>query len=171
MNEETEMEKEPTAEIKEVTAPTPEAQSTLESIEIAPPAIDATVRLGDIFQANAALGRLMSKELPFRVSYQLGKFARKFDKEIKIIEAARNNLIVKHGEEKDNGHSVSQDKMGEFMNDFGEVLATPSLMEAGPVKLNMAELDGLIITPTDLLALEKFIIIDEGTKTGDTPAK
>lgn len=123
-----------------------------------------TVRLGELAQAEPALGRLAKKELPLKVSFHVARLCRKVASEFRLFEEQRAALVRRLGEPMGtNGDMrVAPQHLAEFISQVDEVAAVVVTIDCPP--LTRAELEGvpqLALSPEDLLLIEPFL--REGT--------
>ena len=121
---------------------------------------------GEIFTAVNALDDLYEKEWPVRVSLSLAKLARKLQEPFKAIEQVREGLLKKHGTPNEMGRvSIKPEdaSWAKFAIGFNELMSQTTELVFDKVKLP-EEVDGkpVVIKPSLLVPLEKFIEIEEG---------
>jgi len=121
---------------------------------------------GEIFTAVNALNDLYEKEWPVRVSLALAKLSRKLQEPFKAIEQVREGLLKKHGTvDEKGGTSIKpeDENWSKFAEDFNELMSQTTELVFDKVKLP-EEVDGkpVVIKPSLLVPLEKFIEIEEG---------
>lgn len=110
---------------------------------------------GEVFNAVAAIRDLGKERLPVKGAYWLNRVLHKLNPEYLAIDVQRNDLIKKHGEEKDGKLQVLNGNLTLFMAEFGEVLAQEIEVDCPTIRLELLG-DGEI--PAALLVpLDKFI--------------
>ena len=114
----------------------------------------------EIWNARAAIQRLIEEKLPVKVSYGLAKIANKVNEQLKIIEEVRMGLLRKYGERTESGWEVknNSEKFGKFMEEVQELLAQEVELVIEKVTLP-TEINGELfqLEPRILMALEKFV--------------
>ena len=114
----------------------------------------------EIWNARAAIQRLIEEKLPVKVSYGLAKIANKVNEQLKIIEQVRMGLLRKYGERTESGWEVknNSEKFGKFMEEVQELLAQEVELVIEKVTLP-TEINGELfqLEPRILMALEKFV--------------
>lgn len=113
------------------------------------------LQLGEIRNMKEPMAQLLDKDLPIKVAWKLTKLVKFFDKELAEIEEFRIGLVRKLGEaDKDGALQVPDDKMGEFINSFNELLMTETEIDFDPV--DITSLGELQVSTKDLLALDRI---------------
>jgi len=133
---------------------------------------DRVMKLGNVFAAKSALGRLVALRMPSKVAYRVLKFTRKFDIEFGVVEEQRVKLIrevtgAKEGEDAKIENGTPE--MTSFFEKFAPVLDTDCELEACPLKFDalMDALDseeGNVLSAQDLALLEPLFESDEEVK-------
>jgi hypothetical protein len=118
-----------------------------------------------VYEVHAALQplqKLSQEALPIKVAYRLTKLIKMVEKEVKMIEEFRVQLLERYCIRNEDGSPVIEEghyavqDIGEFqaaLNDLGESEAE---IDFQPLKLE--DLGDIKIAPSDLFALEKFIV-------------
>ncbi len=125
------------------------------------PTISAT--LGQLADAEPALGRLASEKLPFQVSYRIAKLARAVAVETKHFHDARNALVREYGQAKSGGADemhVTPDmpNWSDFVTKVVELAAVEATIPLWPIDLTTVE--GLTISAGDLLLLGPLVTLE-----------
>jgi len=117
---------------------------------------------GEIFEAKPALGKLIEKELPVKVSYELAKMGNKLNEQYNIIESVRNGLIHKYGEEDNGSLRVKEGtkKFAKFVDEFNELMKQEVELDVNTVEIPQ-EVEGkkVQIEPKVLMPLIKLVEI------------
>src|SRR3990167_8907557 len=123
---------------------------------------------GQVYSATETINKLAAVKLPLKGKYWISRIAAKLAPELQVIAEQRNELIKKHGEEKDGQlklESALPEKDGvkstivnpayvAFLADFETLLAQEIEVDCPTMKL---ELLGDGETDVDLTALLPFI--------------
>lgn len=103
-----------------------------------------------------SLGTLCNaKQANVKASYWIGKVGKKLVAEIKDLTESRNELIKKHGEEKDGNVSVAKDKTKAFSEEFKELLKTEIEVAIEPIPFEYVE--AIQLSPADFINLDWLI--------------
>ena len=116
---------------------------------------DFTDASGRTYQGS--LSKLLSKELPVKTAYTLGKLFNKVKSELQQYYQHRDNLIKKYGKEKDGTHTIEasdKDAVEKFTKDNEELLSVTVKLDYEPV--NLDALGNVSISPIDMGNLEMF---------------
>lgn len=118
------------------------------------------LKLGEIRNMKEPLQRLLDKEIPVRVAWNLTKLVKVFDKELSELEEQRVDTIKRIGVVDDSGNmSVPDDKMEEFVQTFNESLNSDFVIEDfEPIPVDL--LGDITISAKDMIFLEKLIRMD-----------
>ena len=116
------------------------------------------MKLVNIINAETALKNLIQKELPLKTVYQVSKLIKKCEEEISIYEKLRNDLIIKKGEEQEDGSFSIKDseKLSEYYKEIDTLLQT-SIEGIQKIKLP----DDIKLTTNDFILLEEFLEVQE----------
>lgn len=122
-----------------------------------------------IINAVDALNKLSEANLPIRQAYNLSKTLTSIKRMAKAIYAERDKLIIKYGEEQEDGnHSITAENVegkAKFIEDYSVVLDMEE--EVDVRKLSLDDLDGVMISANDLENIE--FMIDFPAEPNDEP--
>jgi hypothetical protein len=105
-----------------------------------------TLTAGEVEQVGIALGGIMGKDLPFKISYALAKLTKEIERELKILTEIRQKLVKTHA----------------LHNDGKE----PIVVEDPVTKVKNTIMPGQPITAIDHLTKQQiYTYKDEGTKS------
>jgi hypothetical protein len=116
---------------------------------------DFTDGAGRTYQGS--LSKLLSKELPVKTAYTLGKLFNKVKSELQQYYSHRDNLIKKYGKETNGTFSIdSTDKeaIEKFRKDNEDLLSVAVKFDYEPVALE--SLGEIKLAPIDMGNLEAF---------------
>jgi len=103
---------------------------------------------------------LKSDALGVKTAYRFSKFLKRASKELQDLEEARQKLVIKYGAtDADGSVQVVEAMMPSFMKDYEEVLKEETEISFQPVPVS--SIDGVGLTPGDLILLENLIWDDE----------
>ncbi len=112
------------------------------------------LKAGEVFEAADVIQKLSAEKLPIKGKYWLSRIGAKLATEYQVITTQRNDLIRKHGEEKDGQISVANDKTAEFFAEVSVLMSQEIEVDCPTVRL--ADLgDG--DTEVNLIPLLPFI--------------
>lgn len=114
---------------------------------------DAVDLAGNIHQGS--LSKLLTKELPVKTAYTLGKLFNKVKSELQQYYLHRDNLIKKYGKEKNEQHVIeANDKEAteKFIKDNDELLSVEVDINYEPIDL--PSLGDITISPIDMANLD-----------------
>lgn len=118
-------------------------------------------KLFEIRSLESSLSKLTQKEVPIKVAYRLGKVLKTVSNELISIEKLRANLVKKYStpiDEKGN-YKVADDKEEVFKREFADLLQEEIDIDCDPILLE--DLEGISLTPIDMVRLEKLIIAEK----------
>ena len=112
----------------------------------------------EIYDARKPLGELITKEIPVGIGYQLMILKDAFDRQLKITEPIRKQLITRYGEPDPTAPGQSfvnstSEKHPKFTEEINELMDMEIEIDFQAVKLP----DTLQISPLALRALKRFI--------------
>ena len=123
-----------------------------------------TVTVKEIMDSVEVMRSLSQKSLKGRVAYKVARMLRELDKELTLFNNTRENLIKQCGV-KDAEGNLQIGQNGDYMiepasvesyyNEINSVLS--NTIELNCEKINLSDLEELVFTPGEMLALEPFI--------------
>lgn len=115
------------------------------------------IKLNKIYNCDVSMSKLLTRELPIKQSYWLGRNASKIAAERKQLEVTRNELIKKYGVENDNKMwSVPRDKQEDFFKSFNDVLEEEIEIELTPISIK--DLGDIKLSGQEVADLEFMLI-------------
>jgi len=118
------------------------------------------MKLVDIKNAEEPLKKIMNKELNIKAAYKVSKVLKIVNSEMTAIEQSRVKLVHKYQEKQEDGSiRVASGKEQQFMNEFVEFLQTDIDIDFVPISID--DLDGISLTPADMIGIDKFIAKEE----------
>jgi hypothetical protein len=117
------------------------------------------IKVGEIVASRESLAKLIGKELPVKAAFRLSRVVKTLNTELKDFEEQRMKLIQKYGEKKEGQEDtmiVKPENMEAFSTEM-EALFTEEI-EVSYEPVTVADLGNVQITPSDMVALEKFIV-------------
>jgi hypothetical protein len=121
------------------------------------------ITMRDVFNLQEGLKNIVNKELPIKVAFKLQQNIREVEKEYKIGQDLRSQLIQKYKEKDlDNGKvKLKKDKLDVFQEELDELLSQK--ITIGLKKINLDELNSIQATPRTL-GLIHIILFEGGEK-------
>lgn len=113
------------------------------------------ITAGEVYDAYQALQVLAKEKLPVKGAYWLGRLVRKLEPEYHAVETQRNELVKKHGKDKDGQIQVSGAAIPAFSAEFSQVLSSEIEIDCPMLKLELLG-DGAISGGL-LIPLQRFI--------------
>ncbi|MFO7447729.1 MAG: hypothetical protein R6W90_15295 [Ignavibacteriaceae bacterium] len=107
---------------------------------------------------TGSLDKLLTKELPVKAAYKLGRLSKSVAGEMEQYQQHKNNLIKKYGKEKDGTFSIESsdtEAINNFLQDNEELLSVKIKLDYEPISIE--ELGSINITPIDMGKLDMFI--------------
>ena len=81
------------------------------------------MKVRDLMEKRGAINKILQKELPFKLSYRLSRILNKVIAEYKTIEATRQEMFKKYGEEtKDKSLKIPDKNLKAFGKEWDAVL-------------------------------------------------
>ena len=96
------------------------------------------MNLGSLKAVEPSLTKLISADLPIKVSYQLSKLYDSIKTELTKAEELRQGLVKKYGEvdpENESNMKVSEANMQAFVNGYNELMSVDIELTFEPVKV------------------------------------
>jgi len=128
--------------------------------------MNVTVR--QILEAQRPLQRLMQQPFPGAVAFRLVRLGRQVDAELAAYQEAQRAMAQTYGERDEDGELITQPGGGvpipepqreAFAAERDELMATTVELAVDPLPVRV--LNGMSISPADLLLLEWLIVDDE----------
>ena len=106
--------------------------------------------LKELFSMEQSVSRVMSKELPYKLSYRLGKIVAKLQTEFRHINKTKEDIIKKYGtkDDKSGRYTVSKDNFEAFSDEFEKFLE--EIIEFDCEKIPQDCCETLSISPNDV---------------------
>lgn len=117
------------------------------------------IKIADILNKEKSLAEVLTKEVPVKAGYRLGRNLNKINSELRDYNNKRNELIKKYGEKNKKGDiEVKQggEQWDNFSKDLGQLLDEE--IEVDLMKVNLEMLGDIKIKSTDMAHLVDFII-------------
>ena len=117
------------------------------------------LKLVEVQRAQKAFQKVMNADLPVRVAFRLSRLAKAVDDVFADIEKQRVKLVEKYGEQAENGDGVrvKTENIAKFQQEFAELLAEETVTLKTD-KIELEVLEGVKLTPLEMLALEPFLV-------------
>ena len=127
--------------------------------------IDST--LGRLVAAEEALRRLAEQRMPLKTAYHIAKLAKLLSAESEIFQQKKTEIFRAHGTERPPKTEEERAQFGETVLEvppasrqvvfdaMKELFEVPVRIEWAP--LTLAQLDGVSISPLDLIALDPVV--------------
>jgi len=81
------------------------------------------MKVRDLLEKRVSINKILSKELPFKLSYRLSRILTKVIAEYKTIEDTRQSMFKKYGEEtKDKNLTIPEKNLKAFTSEWDAVL-------------------------------------------------
>lgn len=122
-----------------------------------------SMKMVNIVNAQPALEKIASVDLPLKLLYSLKKLMEKLEREMRFFNEERDKLIMKYGEQEDDGaYRIPAENVVNFQREANELGDIDVEWDVPPIVLPL--LDGLELSYKELKTLEGFIELrgDEG---------
>lgn len=115
------------------------------------------VKLLDIVNSNQVLNKLLnSNKMPVKEAYMLSRSVKKIQEELTEFDNVRVKLVKELGEKTEgDNYIIKQENEGIFREKIDEILNTE--IEVNITKIGIDKLDGLGLSPIELLYLDYLI--------------
>lgn len=126
------------------------------------------VKISDLLNATDTLQQLSKKSLKARLAFSVAKLLKGAEQEIQSFNETRMNIIRKYGEKDENGElktdesgncKIEESSINEFSKELNDLIDTE--VEISASKMRMEDLENLEFTPSEMVALEPFMEMDE----------
>lgn len=107
------------------------------------------VTLVKIYQSNLVIKKLVSQEMPANIAFRIGESTKVLEEKFGEIEKQRISLVEKYGEPKDGKTQVKEDKIQDFVKEWGDLLKEETDIEIKKVPLNCLP-DTVSLTPAEM---------------------
>lgn len=109
-------------------------------------------------QAESVLAKILNQSvLEIHIAYRFSKLAKAVSPELTQLEEQRVALVKKLGTENEEGNlEVGADSMEEFLSQYNTLLKEE--IELPFKKVQLKELNGLKLSPNELISIEPFFI-------------
>ena len=126
------------------------------------------VKIADIINGTEVLRKLAQADFKAKTAWQIARLLKAAEAEVQGFQETRNSLVNKYGEKNENGELVVDEKnnykfepenLEAFVNEFNDLVE--SEVEINANKLKIEQVEEADFTPSDMVALEPFIEMDE----------
>lgn len=126
------------------------------------------VKISDLLNSTETLQKLSQKDFKAKLAWSISRLLKAAEKEIQEFNDTRMNLINKYGEKDENGQLVTDDKgnckienevLSEFSSELNDLISAE--VEINANKIDIALLEDIEFTPSDMAALEPFVDMGE----------
>lgn len=126
------------------------------------------VTITDILNGTEILQKLSNTGLRAKLAWQVSRLLKAVDKEVQEFNEARMELIKKYGEKDESGELITDEKgnckiattsTDTFTAELNELVE--SEIEINANKIKMDDLENIDFTPSEMIALEPFIDMEE----------
>lgn len=120
------------------------------------------VTVKNVMDGMDALKTLMGKNLKARTAYKVGRLARDVEDELNEVNKTYREIVTKYGEPSENNpdeYVVPNERINEYNNEINEFMATE--LELTVDKIPMKELEDENFTPSEIIRLEPFMVIED----------
>ena len=126
------------------------------------------VKLSDLVNSVETLQKLAQKDFKAKLAWSIARLLKSAEAEIQSFNEARLNLIKKYGEKDENGELITDDKgnckintesVNNFTAELNELMNTE--VEINANKIDMALLEDIEFTPSDMTVLEPYVNMDD----------
>ena len=121
------------------------------------------MKMVNIVNAQPALEKIASVDLPLKLLYSLTKLMEKLEREMRFFNEERDRLIIKYGEQEEDGtFRIPGESVEDFQREANELADIDVEWDVTPIAMPL--LDGLKLSYNELKMLEGFIELrgDEG---------
>ena len=123
-----------------------------------------TIKTGDLEKILISINKLMKKELPIQISFQLKKIYKQLENEIKIYEESKLDLLNKYADRDDYGnlkieneyYVIKKENRDDFANEMNSLNNIDIELEFEPISIQY--LSDVKLTAEDLIILEDFLV-------------
>lgn len=114
------------------------------------------LKVGDWFTVGMNLSPLLTKDLPVKVAFRLGRLVKNLNPLVQDVEKSRMDLVKKHGKPDDNGEtmSVPKENIEAFKKEWEEICAVEEEIIFQPLRVE--DLGNIDVSAQLLLSLEKI---------------
>jgi hypothetical protein len=112
--------------------------------------------VNQVLDAQAALQRMGAVKMPPRAAYWVSRLTAKLHPEWKVAEQKRQELVRKHGEQRDTMIMVPPAKMADYVAEWDPIGNEPIEVEVQPVRLEV--FGECALAPADLIALGDLVV-------------
>jgi len=121
------------------------------------------IKLGKLQEAKGIFDKIFNEPMDIKLSYRLGKIARKINSELADIDKERIKLVEKYADPVEEGKPKQvKTNVREFIKDFTALLDTEEELDIQLIPLDLLLNSGIKISSNDMATIADFI---EGEKS------
>lgn len=127
-----------------------------------------SLKISELLNSTETLQKLSQKDFKAKLAWQIARILKAAEAEIQSFNETRTSLIKKYGEKDETGELVVDEKgnckigdtdLQEFNAQLTDLLNSD--VEINANKIDIAQLENLDFTPSDMAILEPFVNMDE----------
>lgn len=92
-----------------------------------------------------------------KLAYKMARLAAEVSKPLETLEAQRNALFKKYGEEKDGQIKIVEKNFEKFQKEMTELLETEEEIKVLSEKIKVSEFDGMKLKPSFMFAFSEYL--------------
>lgn len=118
-----------------------------------------TITLGELKTIETALSKLLTMQLPIKLSFRLSKILKPINDELARVEEFRVAKIMELGVPNEDNSSVTipTEKLEQFKQEIGELYSEEITLPFEPVQIDDLP-ENLTLSAVEIAALEKIIV-------------
>lgn len=113
------------------------------------------IKISQLLNIEEPIGKVLSKELPFKTSYRLVRLAAQVDQELKHIERTKAEIANRFGEKTEGGYTIPKARMEDFGKAWESFIDEEIDFTAEKIPADI--LDLVTLSANDILKLKDFI--------------
>ena len=112
-----------------------------------------------IKNAESALRKLVSAELPIKIAFQISSVVDDIDVHLQKFEEFRIDLVQRYGEKTDNGIEV-KNNIEEFNKEINDLLSAEVTVNVQPINMDtFLNIDNVSLSVAEIKALQQLGLI------------
>lgn len=122
--------------------------------------------INELINSTDIIQKLLTINLKAKTAYQIMRLAKAVEEEYNLFNKSRLDLLDKYGEKNPdntlkmddkNNYIINKEYIDDFSTEYEEVLNTSITLNVEPISID--DLQDVILTPHDMIELEKFLLL------------
>jgi Ser-tRNA(Ala) deacylase AlaX len=113
------------------------------------------MKIRELIMMQSTLVKILTKEMPFKLSYRLMRLSDKVKSELTRIEKIRNDMFKKYGEPDKNGMKIKDEFVETYQKEWNEFAEENIQFDFDPIPQEC--LEAISLSPVEVSSIQAVI--------------